>query len=42
MSALTLGFPQPLTEKYRPRAIADFVGLERPKKIIGKFAAQPY
>lgn len=35
-------FPQPLAEKYRPRRIADFVGLERPKKIIGQFAANPY
>jgi replication-associated recombination protein RarA len=42
MSTPTFTFPQPLAEKYRPRAIADFVGLERPKKIIGQFAARPY
>ena len=42
MSTPTFRFPQPLAEKYRPRAIADFVGLERPKKIIGQFAARPY
>lgn len=35
-------FPQPLAEKYRPRRIAEFAGLEKPKKIIGKFAANPY
>jgi replication-associated recombination protein RarA len=42
MSPPTFAFPQPLAEKYRPRTIADFVGLERPKKIIGQFAARPY
>jgi replication-associated recombination protein RarA len=42
MSTPTSAFPQPLAEKYRPRAIAEFVGLERPKKIIGQFAANPY
>lgn len=35
-------FPQSLTEKYRPRTIADFVGLDKPKKILSKLAAQPY
>jgi replication-associated recombination protein RarA len=38
----TFRFPQPLAEKYRPRVIADFVGLERPKKIVSQFAARPY
>ena len=42
MSAPTLPFPQSLAEKYRPRTIAEFVGLEKPKKILAKFAAQPY
>jgi hypothetical protein len=37
-----LAFPTSLSEKYRPQAIADFVGLEKPKKILAKFAAQPY
>jgi replication-associated recombination protein RarA len=41
MSA-TFNFPQPLAEKYRPRAIGDFAGLEKPKRILGKFAANPY
>jgi replication-associated recombination protein RarA len=35
-------FPQPLAEKYRPRLIADFVGLERPKRILSKLAVNPY
>jgi replication factor C small subunit len=37
-----LAFPQSLAEKYRPRTIAEFIGLEKPKKILGKFAANPY
>ncbi len=37
-----LDFPQSLAEKYRPRAVAGFVGLEKPKKILAKFAASPY
>ena len=31
-----------LTEQYRPHRIVDFVGLEKPKKILGKFAANPF
>jgi replication-associated recombination protein RarA len=42
MSAPTLPFPQSLAEKYRPRTIAEFVGLYKPKRILAKFAAQPY
>jgi replication-associated recombination protein RarA len=42
MSTPAFTFPQPLAEKYRPRTIAEFVGLEKPKKIIGRFAANPY
>jgi replication factor C small subunit len=38
----TLSFPMPLAEKYRPRAIADFVGLDKPKRILSKFAGNPY
>jgi replication-associated recombination protein RarA len=41
MSA-TLPFPMPLAEKYRPRLIAQFVGLDKPKRILSKFAANPY
>ena len=37
-----LAFPQSLAEKYRPRTITEFIGLEKPKKILGKFAAKPY
>jgi replication-associated recombination protein RarA len=40
--SITLPFPMPLAEKYRPRAIAEFVGLDKPKRILGKFATNPY
>src|SRR6202166_4411896 len=42
MSTPSFSFPQSLAEKYRPRAIAEFVGLEKPKKILAKFASAPY
>jgi replication-associated recombination protein RarA len=38
----TLPFPMPLTEKYRPRLIGDFIGLDKPKRMLVKFAANPY
>ena len=41
MSA-TFAFPQPLAEKYRPRNIAAFAGLEKQRKILSKLAANPY
>ena len=36
-----LSFPQPLAEKYRPRKIADFIGLEKQRKVLAAFAARP-
>jgi len=42
MSAPSLPFPQSLAEKYRPLTIAEFVGLDKPKHILAKFAGQPY
>ena len=42
MSTPTFAFPESLAEKYRPRTIAEFVGLEKPKKILAKFASKPY
>ena len=38
----SLAFPQPLAEKYRPRRIADFVGLEKGKRVMGRFVANPF
>jgi DNA polymerase III gamma/tau subunit len=42
MNQAMFEFPQPLSEKYRPKIIADFVGLEKAKKIISKLAVNPY
>lgn len=42
MSTPTLAFPQSLTEKYRPRTIAEFAGLDKPKRILSRFGANPY
>src|SRR5271165_3608996 len=35
-------FPQALTEKYRPRSIDQFVGLDKPKKICARLAEKPF
>jgi len=35
-------FPQPLSERYAPQAIEEFVGLEKVRKILARFAAAPY
>ena len=40
MSA-TFAFPQSLSEKYRPRKIAEFIGLDKPKKILTNFSRNP-
>lgn len=40
-SQSTLSFPQPLAEKYRPRTIGDFIGLEKQRKVLGAFALRP-
>jgi len=36
-----LAFPQSLTEKYRPTRIADFIGLDRAKKVLTAFSKRP-
>lgn len=35
-------FPQSLAEKYRPRTIDAFIGLDKPKNIMRKLAANPF
>lgn len=35
-------FPQPLTEKYRPVKLSEFVGLDKPKRAMQKLVASPY
>jgi hypothetical protein len=37
----SLGFPQPLAEKYRPKSIGEFIGLEKQKKVLAAFAKRP-
>jgi DNA polymerase III gamma/tau subunit len=41
MSTLPFAFPQPLADKYRPTRIQDFVGLERPKRVLSAFCKRP-
>jgi replication factor C subunit 2/4 len=35
-------FPASLSEKYRPHAMSEFVGLEKPKRVLAKFADAPF
>ena len=42
MSTPTLPFPVRLSEKYRPRKVADFVGMPKAKRVLAKFVANPY
>jgi DNA polymerase III gamma/tau subunit len=35
-------FPASLSEKYRPHSLTDFVGLDKPKKVLSKFADAPF
>ena len=42
MSAPAFAFPIRLSEKYRPRKVAEFVGLSKAKRVLSKFAANPY
>jgi len=35
-------FPASLSERYRPHSLADFVGLEKPKRVLAKFADAPF
>ena len=37
----SLDFPQPLAERYRPRKVADFIGLEKQRKVLSAFAKRP-
>jgi replication-associated recombination protein RarA len=34
-------YPMPLTEKYQPRKIGDFIGLEGPKRLFGNLLKSP-
>ncbi len=35
-------FPQSLTEKYRPKTFSEFAGMEKQRRILQAFAANPY
>jgi len=37
----TITYPTPLTEKYRPAGISEFLSLDRPKRVLAKFAQAP-
>jgi DNA polymerase III gamma/tau subunit len=37
-----LSFPASLSEKYRPHSLQDFVGLEKPRKVLQNFATKPF
>jgi DNA polymerase III gamma/tau subunit len=38
----SMAFPVSLSEKYRPKTLDAFVGLEKPRKVLSKFAANPF
>ena len=42
VSTPTFPFPVRLSEKYRPRKVADFVGMPKAKRVLAKFVANPY
>jgi DNA polymerase III gamma/tau subunit len=35
-------FPASLSERYRPQSLADFIGLDKVKKVLSKFADAPF
>jgi Holliday junction resolvasome RuvABC ATP-dependent DNA helicase subunit len=39
--AVPASSPDILTEKYRPQRIAEFVGLDKPRRIAAKLASNP-
>ena len=42
MASLSLGFPEPLADKYQPKTVEDFAGLDKPKAIMQKFCENPF
>jgi replication factor C subunit 2/4 len=41
MTTPSFAFPQPLADKYRPRTIADFIGLDKARRVLTSFAQRP-
>jgi replication-associated recombination protein RarA len=42
MEQASMCFPASLSEKYRPHSFDAFVGLDKAKKVLAKFAASPF
>lgn len=42
MATRELEFPVPLSEKYRPKKVEEFVGLLKAKRILGSFIQKPF
>lgn len=42
MDNLSFDFPQPLSEKYRPRQISEFIGLDKPRKLATALSLKPF
>jgi len=42
VTTLPLAFPQSLAEKYRPRTLAGFIGLEKQRRVLAKLVSQPF
>ena len=40
--ARTFDFPVPLTERYQPRMIEEFIGLDKPKAVMQAFKSAPF
>ena len=38
----SFGFPVPLSERYRPQSIGDFIGLDRAKRVLTALARNPF
>lgn len=38
---VALSFPEKLTERYKPARIQDFIGIEKPKRVLARFAQNP-
>jgi replication-associated recombination protein RarA len=41
-AARLLQFPEPLTERYKPLLIKDFIGIDKVRKVMNAFVARPY
>lgn len=42
MATPAFAFPQSLAEKYRPRRVGDFIGLEKQRRILARLTANPF